>query len=445
MAEYDLRDVHVVMVETTPSLLAYEAVQRARAAGARVTLMTADQSDYGPTREAPQGGLHCFDRVVDVETADLDALAVAVAQLADSDPVSGVLSYSDYYCETASALADRLHLPGSGAATAAAVHKEHLRRLTRDKPYGVAYWEIRRGYAENELDKIPLPAVVKPSAEANSVDVRRADTREELSSAVDEVLRKNRNRRGRPVEPLALVEEFLSGEEISVEAVSQGGRHHVYGLTSKLVGHPPTFVELEHCFPYLDGTPEAVAAAGAVTDLLDTLGFTDGVSHTEVMLCDSGPKIVELNPRQPGNLLSRMVADTSGRDPYVEAIVVAAGRPLPTGQPLSAGQSFPAGRPAAARTGRGLVLLFAPHGGTLREVKGVEAARTCPGVEFVELFYAPGDSVEGPVDNYTSVGRVYASGVDAEDALRSAREAAALIAFEVTDARRGGPDQEVRP
>ena len=49
-----------------------------------------------------------------------------------------------------------------------------------------------------------------------------------------------------------------------------------------------------------------------VTDVLKAVDFKNGIAHTEVKLTPSGPKIVEINPRVPGNYIVDLIERVTG-------------------------------------------------------------------------------------------------------------------------------------
>src|SRR5690606_35094068 len=133
-----------------------------------------------------------------------------------------------------------------------------------------------------------------------------------LKDSFWDVRDRERNTRGQPLQRLLLLEEVLWGTEISVEAVTVAGRTTVVAITDKSVAGPPAFVESGHMVPArLD--PRVTAEVEAFTvAALDAIGFTHGVSHTEVMVTEDGPRLVEINPRQGGGHIFELVELVTG-------------------------------------------------------------------------------------------------------------------------------------
>ena len=92
------------------------------------------------------------------------------------------------------------------------------------------------------------------------------------------------------------LEEAFDGELMSVEAMSCRGKFQYIGLTSRILFSENPIVEMGSCFPYhhpLEATIiETVERAHSV------LGFTDGPSHTELIVNTVGQlEIIDFNPR----------------------------------------------------------------------------------------------------------------------------------------------------
>jgi biotin carboxylase len=92
------------------------------------------------------------------------------------------------------------------------------------------------------------------------------------------------------------LEEAFDGELMSVEAILFQGRFHQIGLTSRILYSKNPIVEMGSCFPF----PHPLSAR--IVDLVKRahldIGFTDGPSHTEVIVDARGEiEIIDLNPR----------------------------------------------------------------------------------------------------------------------------------------------------
>ncbi|MBT2480918.1 ATP-grasp domain-containing protein [Streptomyces sp. ISL-94] len=208
---------------------------------------------------------------------------------------------------------------------------------------------------------IGYPCVIKPRAGADGEGVRLVRDEAEARAAA----------LGYPEVTDLLVEEYLEGPELTVEALSRAGRHRVLGWTRRLTD--PGLTAAGHDLPAaLDpGTAQAVRAL--VRGVLDLAGHHDGPSHTEVILTPHGPRLVEAHARPGGEEFSRLLRLAHGTD--VLALALAAGLGLPD----------PVRSPRAA-THAGLRYVDFPPGVRVDGIRpGLTAARSVPGVVRVQL------------------------------------------------------------
>ncbi|WP_371644597.1 ATP-grasp domain-containing protein [Streptomyces sp. NBC_00597] len=156
---------------------------------------------------------------------------------------------------------------------------------------------------------IGFPCVVKPRAGALGEGVRLLAGPAGAATAV----------RDYPEVTDLLVQEYLEGPELAVEAVSRGGRHRILGWTRRIPGPGTATTATGYDLPVAlaAGTAEAVRAL--VRGVLDLAGHRDGPSHTEVVLTPHGPRLVEAHaspePRSSSSCSASPTAPTCSPSP----------------------------------------------------------------------------------------------------------------------------------
>ncbi|MEV4194903.1 ATP-grasp domain-containing protein, partial [Streptomyces toxytricini] len=150
------------------------------------------------------------------------------------------------------------------------------------------------------------PCVVKPVDGAASKGVSVIHAPEEAEQAF---LRAGGAGAGSRV----AAEEFLSGDQYSVEAFSEKGEHIVLAVTRKF-SDPVSLVELGHVMPAPLEPEQRTAIEHHVTAVLNALDVEFGPTHTEVILTPAGPRVIETHLRTGGDDLWDMVTGATGVD-----------------------------------------------------------------------------------------------------------------------------------
>ncbi|MFI6244744.1 ATP-grasp domain-containing protein [Streptomyces sp. NPDC051016] len=263
-----------------------------------------------------------------VDVTDRDAVLAAARELAGRIPVRGVLSWDETLIVTTARVADELGLPGAGVdGVEGCRDKYRSRRLLTaaglDQP-GYA-WVDTAEEALAAAERIGYPVVVKPRGMGASIGVVLAADAGEVVEAfrtADEASRIGAvSYRGG-----ALVEEYLEGPEISIDAAVVDGAYHPMFVARKQVGLFPYFEEIGHHVAADDPLRTDPALLAMLRAAHRAIGYGFGVTHTEVKLTARGPVIVEINGRLGGDLIPRLGQLATGIDPARAAVRAALGQ-----------------------------------------------------------------------------------------------------------------------
>jgi hypothetical protein len=262
-------------------------------------------------------------------TIDGPAMAEAAVRLHRTDRVSGVLCWDEGRIHATAHVAEALGLRNGDPAVVWRLRDKAQTRAALDVA-GVAQ---PRSVAVKTLDdalaaarRVGYPAILKPRGLGASLGVVRVDGPAELRAmfeftrdtpAPDPVVYASDH----PV----LVEECIEGEEISVDSVVRDGEVTALFVGRKVVGYPPYREEIGH---YVDAGDPLLTDPVLVKALQQThaaLGFLDGWTHTEFMLTETGPQLIEVNGRLGGDMIPYLGMLASGIDPGVVAAATACG------------------------------------------------------------------------------------------------------------------------
>lgn len=263
-----------------------------------------------------------------VDVMDRAAVLAAARELAAHTRVLGVLSWDETLIVTTAHVAEDLGLPGAGIDGIEGCRDKHRNRrlLTEAGLAQPGYdWAGSEDEAVLAAERIGYPVVVKPRGMGASIGVVLARTEAEVRSAFH-TAEESSYVGAVPYHGGALIEEFLGGQEISIDSAVVAGECVPLFLARKNVGMFPYFEELGHTVDAADPLLADETLRDLLADAHRAIGFGYGITHTEVKLTERGPVIVEINGRLGGDLIPYLGRLATGIDPGIAVVDVATGR-----------------------------------------------------------------------------------------------------------------------
>jgi S-sulfo-L-cysteine synthase (3-phospho-L-serine-dependent) len=300
----------VLLVESNTSGSGLDFVRTAKRLGCRPVLLTSDPSRY------PFAGREVEVTVTETTPAALEDAVRNHLPAANGARALAVVSSSEYFIEAAARLARRLGLPGPDPDAIARCRDKHVQRQwLRAAGVRVPEW-IQTTSVEDAIAfaRTRRGVVAKPLMGSGSVGVRLCREERELRRHVDGLLARETNERGMPIPRRVLVEEYLAGDEVSVECFD--GSPLV--VTRKHLGPLPHFVEVGHDLPAALAPEATAAVTETASKALDTLRLSSGPAHVELRLTGDRAAVIEVNPRLAGGHIPRLAKRACGVD-LVEA------------------------------------------------------------------------------------------------------------------------------
>ncbi|MGB8166686.1 MAG: ATP-grasp domain-containing protein [Chthoniobacteraceae bacterium] len=375
-------------------------IKRARELGFHV--IAADDNPHAP-------GLPLADQADVGHVKDVAHLTA----LARAERVEGIFSISvEQAVKTIAAVCHELRLPGlTPQAAENATNKHRMRAAWAaagvPSPVSQACQSLAEIRAAAGL--FGFPVVVKPVDSAGSRGVSFVDHDAQLETAYEQA-------RVFASGGTVLVEEYMHGVEMSVEAFVVGGRFWPLALSDKVRTQPPYLLDTTVLFPSEQPTAIQEEAVRIVARAAEVLGIDNAPIHAEVMVTPKGPMMVELAARGPGfKVFTEMISWVTGIDTVRELIRLSVGETPQFADPLA----------------RGAVLRFpeiAP--GRVRSISGVEAARAVPGITDLEIYCREGDTVRPLASGGDRVGHIIAMSDTRAVALAAVREAERTLQIE---------------
>ena len=308
---------------------------------------------------------------------DEHGLVDAAAEVGKDRPVLGVCTYDEGLVIATAVVAERLGLPGLTMAGAQNCRDKHLTRTALTAaglPQPRFTLVTNAAEAAEAAEQIGYPVVVKPRGMGASAGVVRVDEPAGLVDAFGITARASHA--GPPgFERGVLVEEMVTGPEISIDAVVTADGYRSFCIARKQLGPAPCFEEIGHVVDARDPLTTDTGLHEMLTRAHRVLGLGDGITHTEVRLTGRGPVIIEVNGRLGGDLIPYLGKLATGVDPGQVAADVARGvRPdLRQNRSQVAGARF----------------LYPPRDGRIAEISLPES-NTVPGLVSAKTMAAPG-------------------------------------------------------
>lgn len=363
-----------------------------------------------------EADLTCYERIIGIsDNADINEWIKAAENINSLCKVDVLGVFSEPAEYIGHEIAQKLKLPFHNLDTIELTHnkfamREKLRNagvdLTPSKIINPPFFDEVKNFAESE----GYPIIIKPIAAHSSKGVSKIDSLNDIQSAI------NWLQEAGPF-PNFVAEKFLIGDEYSVEAFSERGEHYCLAITKKFKDEIH-FVEEGHMMPASLTNEVKDKIFTYVKNVLSELGVENGVTHTELMLTQDGPNIIETHLRPGGDHIDKLIKLTLGID-LVELWIKQV-----------AGESVAHLLKELIPSCGAAVKYHTPQTkGKLKEIKGVDIARLTAGVIDVEVLTEIGSEV---VDVTSSSSRslcVLTKANSAQEALQIANSAIEKLEF----------------
>ncbi|WP_172631947.1 ATP-grasp domain-containing protein [Dictyobacter arantiisoli] len=388
--------------------------------GARLTLMI--NIPY-----ITQEDIHMYERVIGLPIAATDEEWIEVAALINRiDPFIALGGFSEGVQRQTALIARVLDLPFHRLEIVDMVaRKELMRQRLVDAEVDPTPAHIVQTNEEIKAfaAEYGYPLILKPNDGRGSTGILR------ISSADTVAVALTRFQEFTPQSALfsnahfdMLVEPYLQGDELSVEAFSENGKHKVIAITQKFK-EADTFIEIGHCIPASLTPQVASKIEHLVFQALTALEIASGPSHTEIILTDAGPRIVETHIRLGGDCIPELIQLVYG----IDLLDLWARQVL--------GESVWHALPEVVSTHTcaaiWYVSLLPP--GVVKNVSGVEEARDVSCIHDVHILKNEGDVLGNVKNSFTRGAYAIATASSPDKALSSARMATECLTFEIAE------------
>ena len=178
-------------------------------------------------------------------------------------------------------------------------------------------------FSVNILNEFTFPIIVKPTDRSGSRSIMKLDSLNGVLQAVEEACVTS-------FESKAIIEEYIEGNEYSMETITQNGIHHYLATTKKFTTGAPHFIETGHKQPSDLSDDTIERAKEIVFKALSALYVENSAGHSEFRVDKDGNiKIIEIGARMGGDCIgSDLVYLSTGNDFVKMVIDVAVGNEI---------------------------------------------------------------------------------------------------------------------
>lgn len=337
------------------SILQLPAILKAKEMGYYVGVI-----DFNPNAI----GIPYADEYFNVSTIDIPGV-VATAKQFQPDGIMTLAT--DMPMRSIAAACQELGLPGIDLPTAIrATDKAEM--IKAFEAHNVEHPWFVTAKNEEEFAKIKIgisfPCIMKPTDNSGSRGVVLCHNAEELEKEYSYT--RNESRGG-----AVIIEEYLTGHEVSVEVMVVNGTPHVLQITDKLTTGAPHFVEMGHNqpsqLPLVDQDRIRDLASRAVL----AIGIDNSPAHVEIMLTKDGPKMIELGARMGGDCITtHLVPLSTGIDMIKSTIELSCGITPDITQKINKGSA---------------IRYFDVPSGIIKSIAGIDEAKKIPGIQEISF------------------------------------------------------------
>ena len=341
-------------------------------------------------------GVEYADEFHCVSTIDIEG----VAQLAEELKPDGIMTLAtDMPMRAIAAATTRLGLPGITMDTAikSTDKGEMIKAFEEHSVEHPWYYVVEspEGF-ETIVENVTYPCVIKPTDNAGNRGVSYAANRQELEDAYKYSYENSRSGH-------VIIEEYMEGEEVSVEIIVYKGQVKILAITDKLTLGKPYFVEVGHAEQSQKSQEIRDAIADLATRAVKAVGIDNSPAHVEIMVTKDGPKMVELGSRMGGGCITTHLVPLSTGIDMIECVMN-----MTLGIEPDLNPKFDKG--SALRHIVGVE-------GIIESIEGITEAQNIPGVVEVTMLKEVGSECHYFKNGSDRVGYVIAQGENTAEAI----------------------------
>ncbi len=371
-----------------------------------VDVLIASQGEHSIVSDYVQG-LH-------VDFQEIEQTIATIVAEADKQAFTGIIGTDDVITELAASIAEKLHLPHNPPQAVKIAQRKDLARLClKQSSVNIPAFDllnINKPVSQQAIN-VEFPAVIKPVALSASRGVIRVNTPLELEQAVERVAKmlSKELHVDKSLRENVLLEEFIPGKEVAVEAMLNKGELEVLAIFDKpdpLDG--PFFEETYYITPSSFSEKIQQEIKHTVLQVCQAYGLREGPVHAECRINEKGVWILEVAARTIGGMCGRLLSLGTGYSLEELVLLHAMGKPVKANPMQSAA---------------GVLMIPIPTAGILKRVEGILAAQRVPFINELSIEVREGYELLPLPEGNNYLGFIFAEAPTAKEAEQALRDA----------------------
>lgn len=378
-----------------------------------IDVLIASQGEHSIVSDYVQG-LH-----IDFQNESL-AIKTILAE-AKKQAFSGIIGTDDVTTELAAHVAEKLFLPHNDPQAVKIAQRKDLARLSlKQSAVKIPEFDLlttTKSLSEQTI-QVNFPAVIKPVALSASRGVIRVNNEQELEQAVERVTKMLAEERqiDIAIREILLLEEFIPGKEVAIEAMLHNGELDVLAIFDKpdpLDG--PFFEETYYLTPTSFSEKIQREIKQTVLESCQAYGLKEGPVHAECRINENGVWILEVAARTIGGMCGRLLSLGTGYS--LEELVLL----------HAMGQRVEIKTIKSSELGLGVLMIPIPSAGILKRVEGLLEAQRIPFINEVSIEVRDGYELVPLPEGNSYLGFIFAEAPTVEEAEQALRDAHACL------------------
>jgi biotin carboxylase len=375
-----------------------------------IDVLIASQGEHSIVSDYVQG-LH-----IDFQN-ETEAVATILAE-AKTQPFTGIIGTDDVTTELAARVAAKLKLPHNDPQAVKIAQRKDLARLSLKKSaVKIPKFDLlttTKSLSEQHI-QVNFPAVIKPVALSASRGVIRVNNKQELAQAVARITKMLAEERqiDKGVREILLLEEFIPGKEVAIEAMLHEGELDVLAVFDKpdpLDG--PFFEETYYLTPTSFSKKIQQELKQIILATCQAYGLKEGPVHAECRINKEGVWILEVAARTIGGMCGRLLSLGTGYSLEELVLLHAMGKRVEI---------------KTLESAAGVLMIPIPGAGILKRVEGILEAQRIPYIKDVMIEVRDGYELIPLPEGNSYLGFIFVEAPTVQKAEQALRDAHACL------------------